>query len=32
VGDSKPARSTVVVAGLPGNALIEIEMIARAKK
>ncbi len=32
MGDSKPARSTVVVAGLPGNALIEIEMIARAKK
>jgi len=32
MGDSKPARSTVVVAGLPGNAVIEIEMIARTKK
>ena len=32
MGDGKPARSTVVVAGLPGNALIEIEMIARARR
>jgi len=32
MGESKPARSTVVVAGLPGNAAIEIEMIARTKR
>ena len=31
MGDSKPARSTVFVAGLPRNSPIEIEMIARAK-
>ncbi len=32
MGDSKPARSTVFVAGLPRNSPIEIEMIARAKR
>jgi 2-iminobutanoate/2-iminopropanoate deaminase len=32
MGESKPARSTVVVAALPGNAVIEIEMIARTKR
>jgi 2-iminobutanoate/2-iminopropanoate deaminase len=32
MGESKPARSTVFVAGLPGNAPIEIELIARARK
>jgi 2-iminobutanoate/2-iminopropanoate deaminase len=32
MGESKPARSTVFVAGLPRNAPIEIEMIARAKR
>jgi 2-iminobutanoate/2-iminopropanoate deaminase len=28
VGDTPPARSTVQVAGLPSNALVEIEAIA----
>lgn len=28
LGDSKPARSTVAVAGLPRGVLVEIEMIA----
>jgi 2-iminobutanoate/2-iminopropanoate deaminase len=32
MGESKPARSTVFVVGLPRNASIEIEMIARAKR
>lgn len=32
MGESKPARATVFVAGLPRNAPIEIEMIARTKK
>lgn len=27
-GDAKPARSTVAVAGLPRNVLVEIELIA----
>jgi len=31
MGENKPARSTVFVAELPGNAAIEIEMIARTK-
>lgn len=30
-GAVKPARSTVEVAGLPRNALVEIEVIARVK-
>ncbi|HEX3941539.1 MAG TPA: Rid family hydrolase, partial [Acidobacteriaceae bacterium] len=30
-GVVKPARSTVEVAGLPRNALVEIEVIARVK-
>jgi 2-iminobutanoate/2-iminopropanoate deaminase len=28
LGDSKPARSTVAVAELPRNALVEIDMVA----
>lgn len=32
MGDSRPARSTVAVAALPGNAPIEIDMVAKAKK
>ncbi len=32
MGDHKLARSTVVVAALPRNAPIEIELIARARK
>jgi 2-iminobutanoate/2-iminopropanoate deaminase len=29
LGDSRPARSTVAVAGLPKDAQVEIEMIAK---
>lgn len=29
LGDSRPARSTVAVAGLPRDAQVEIEMIAK---
>jgi enamine deaminase RidA (YjgF/YER057c/UK114 family) len=32
MGDIKPARATVIVAGLPRNAPVEIELIARAKR
>jgi 2-iminobutanoate/2-iminopropanoate deaminase len=32
MGESKPARATVFVAGLPRNAPVEIELIARAKR
>jgi len=32
MGDNKPARSTVVVAGLPGGAPLEIDLIARTKR
>ncbi|HKA37406.1 MAG TPA: RidA family protein [Thermoanaerobaculia bacterium] len=31
MGDHKPARSTVIVAALPRNAPVEIELVARAK-
>jgi 2-iminobutanoate/2-iminopropanoate deaminase len=31
-GDHRPARSTVIVAALPKGAVVEIDMIARAKK
>ena len=29
MGDHRPARSTVQVAGLPKNALVEIDLVAR---
>ncbi len=32
MGESKPARATVFVAGLPRNAPVEIELIACAKR
>ena len=32
MGDHKPARSTVIVAALPKNAPVEIELIARARR
>jgi len=32
MGEGRPARSTVFVAGLPGGALIEMDLIARARK
>ncbi len=32
MGEHKPARSTVIVAALPRNAPIEIELIARARR
>jgi len=32
MGESKPARATVFVAGLPRNSPIEIELIPRAKR
>ena len=32
MGDSKPARSTVIVAALPRNAPVEIELVARVRK
>ena len=32
MGDHKPARSTVIVAALPKNAPIEIELIARTRR
>jgi|SRR5215471_20471942 len=32
MGDHKPARSTVIVAALPRNAPLEIELVARAKR
>ena len=32
MGDSKPARATIVVAGLPRNAPLEIELVALAKR
>ena len=31
MGDHKPARSTVQVAGLPKGALVEIELVARLR-
>ena len=31
LGESKPARSTIQVAGLPLNSIVEIEMIAAKK-
>ncbi len=31
MGEHKPARSTVIVAALPKNAPMEIELVARAK-
>jgi 2-iminobutanoate/2-iminopropanoate deaminase len=31
LGDARPARSTVAVAGLPRNALVEIEAIVAVK-
>jgi len=32
MGESRPARSTVIVASLPKSAPLEIELIARTKK
>jgi enamine deaminase RidA (YjgF/YER057c/UK114 family) len=32
MGDHKPARSTVIVAALPRNAPLEMELIARARR
>jgi 2-iminobutanoate/2-iminopropanoate deaminase len=32
MGENKPARSTVIVAALPRNAPMEIDLIARAKR
>ena len=32
MGASKPARTTVVVAGIPGGAPLEIDLIARVRK
>jgi 2-iminobutanoate/2-iminopropanoate deaminase len=32
MGDGRPARSTVFVAGLPGGAVLEMDLIARARK
>jgi 2-iminobutanoate/2-iminopropanoate deaminase len=32
MGDHKPARSTVIVAALPRNAPLEIELIARVRR
>jgi 2-iminobutanoate/2-iminopropanoate deaminase len=32
MGEHKPARSTVIVAALPRNAPMEIDLIARAKR
>ena len=32
MGDHKPARSTVIVAALPRNAPLEIELVARVRK
>lgn len=32
LGDSKPARSTVAVAELPRNALVEIDLVALSQK
>lgn len=32
MGDHKPARSTVVVAALPRNAPLEVELVARAPR
>lgn len=32
LGERKPARSTIAVAGLPKGALVEIEAVARIKK
>lgn len=32
MGESRPARTTVTVAALPGNAPIEIDMVAKTKK
>jgi 2-iminobutanoate/2-iminopropanoate deaminase len=32
MGDHKPARSTVIVAALPKNAPMEIELIARTRR
>ena len=32
MGDHKPARSTVIVAALPRNAPVEIELVARARR
>ena len=32
MGDARPARTTVFVAGLPGGAPIEMDLIARARR
>jgi 2-iminobutanoate/2-iminopropanoate deaminase len=32
MGDHKPARSTVIVAALPRNAPLEMDLIARARR
>ena len=32
MGAAKPARTTVVVAGIPGGAPLEIDLIARVRK
>jgi 2-iminobutanoate/2-iminopropanoate deaminase len=32
MGDSRPARTTVFVAGLPGGAPIEMDLIARVRR
>ena len=32
MGDGRPARTTVFVAGLPGGAPIEMDLIARARR
>jgi 2-iminobutanoate/2-iminopropanoate deaminase len=32
MGDHKPARSTVAVAGLPKGAMVEIDLVARKKR
>ncbi|MCA1581768.1 MAG: Rid family detoxifying hydrolase, partial [Acidobacteria bacterium] len=32
MGDVKPARSTVIVAALPGGAALEIDLVAKARR
>jgi 2-iminobutanoate/2-iminopropanoate deaminase len=32
MGEGRPARSTVFVAGLPGGAIVEMDLIARARR
>jgi len=32
MGDGRPARSTVFVSALPGGAIVEMDLIARARK